>query len=156
MGLIISGVIARALGTFMMDALNALFAQAGILSRINIEMLGRVSVGWRRGHFLYSHRGEMEQVSNEKLHGYITHYLIGVGLAVPFVLGWQLFVGGPESSVWALAYGSTTTVFSYFFVFPSIIGLGVCGRRSPEGIKSALSSLANLLFYGMGMAIAFL
>jgi len=75
-----------------------------------------------------------------------------VGLAVTFVFGWDLFVGGPVSPVWALAYGVATKVASWFFVFPCM-GLGVFGWRSPEGIRSLLSSLANHLFYGTGMAI---
>ena len=45
------------------------------------------------------------------------------------------------------------SVDPHFFVFPSM-GLGVFGRRSPEGIRSPLSSLANHLFYGVGMAVA--
>jgi len=109
-------------------------------------------VGWARGRFCYGHPSEMEQVANEMLYGYVTHYTIGVGLAVPYVLGWDLLVGGPASPVWALAYGVATTVASYFFVFPSM-GLGVFGRRSPEGIRAPLSSLANHLFYGVGLAV---
>jgi hypothetical protein len=34
------------------------------------------------------------------------------------------------------------------------MGLGVFGRRSPDGIKAPLSSLANHLFFGVGMAVA--
>jgi hypothetical protein len=49
-------------------------------------------------------------------------------------------------------YGIATTVASLFLVFPAL-GMGVCGRRSPEGIKSPLSSLANHLFYGLGLAV---
>jgi hypothetical protein len=94
----------------------------------------------------------MEQVANEKLHGYITHYAIGVGLAVPYVLGWNLLVGGPASPGWALGYGVATTVASYFLVFPSM-GSGVFGRRSPAGLRAPLSSLANHLFYGVGLAL---
>ncbi len=99
-----------------------------------------------------AHPSEMEQDANEILYGYVTHYAIGVGLAVPYVLGWDLLVGGPASPVWALAYGVATTVAAYFFVFPSM-GLGVFGRRSPEGIRAPLSSLANHLFYGVGLSV---
>ena len=153
MDLIVTGVVAGVLGTLMMDSLNHLFARTGMLSKIDVGMIGRMAVGWAHGRFRYHHPGEMEQVSNEMLYGYITHYTIGVGLAIIYVLGWDLLVGGPASPVWALAYGVATTVASYFFVFPSM-GLGVFGRRSPEGIRSPLSSLANHLFYGVGMAIA--
>jgi hypothetical protein len=136
-----------------MDSLNHLFARTGMLSKIDIGMIGRMSAGWARGRFRYRHPGEMEQVDNEMFYGYITHYTIGVGLALTYVLGWDLLVGGPASPVWALFYGIATTVASHFFVFPSM-GLGVFGRRSHECIRSTLSSLANHLFYGIGLAVA--
>jgi len=109
-------------------------------------------VGWARGRFRYGHPSEVEPVANEMLYGYFTHYSIGVGLAVPYALGWNLLVGGPASPVWGIAYGVATTVASVFFVLPSM-GLGVFGRRSPEGNKLALSSLTNHLFYGVGIAV---
>jgi uncharacterized membrane protein YeaQ/YmgE (transglycosylase-associated protein family) len=151
MDLIVTGVVAGVLGTLVMDSLNHLFARIGMISRIDVGMIGRMAAGWARGRFRYGHPSEMEQVANETLYGYVTHYAIGVGLAVPFVLGWNLWVGGPASPVWALAYGVATTVASYFFVYPSM-GFGVFGRRSPEGIRAPLSSLANHLFYGVGIA----
>jgi len=152
MDLIVTGVVAGVLGTLAMDALNLLFARTGMISKIEVGMIGRMGVGWAHGRFRYRHPSEMEQVANEMLYGYVTHYAIGVGLAVPYVLGWDLLVGGPASPAWALAYGIATTVASYFFVYPSM-GLGVCGSRSPDGIKAPLSSLANHLFYGVGLAV---
>ena len=153
MDLIVTGVAAGVLGTIVMDALNHLFARIGMISKIDVGMLGRMAAGWVHGRFLYHHPGEIAQVANELFYGYITHYSIGVGLAVPFVLGWNLMVGGPASPAWALAYGVTTTIASWFFVYPSL-GLGVFGLRSPEGIKNTLSSLANHIFFGIGMAVA--
>ena len=152
MDLVVAGVVAGVLGTLAMDSLNHLFARSGMLLKIDVGMIGRMAVGWAHGRFCYRSPGELEQVANERLYGYVTHYAIGVGLAVPYVLGWNLLVGGPASPVWALAYGVATTVASYFFVFPSM-GLGVFGRRSPEGIRAPLSSLANHLFYGVGLAV---
>ena len=139
MDLIVTGVVAGVLGTLVMDSLNLLFARTGMISKIDVGMIGRMAAGWARGRFLYGHPSEIEEVANEMLYGYITHYTIGVGLAVPYVLGWNLLVGGPASPVWALAYGVATTVASYFFVFPSM-ELGVFGRRSPEGIRGPLST----------------
>ena len=111
-----------------------------------------MSAGWGHGRFLYHHPTEMKQVPNELLYGYITHYAIGVGFAIGFMLGWDRLVGGPASPIWALAYGVATTIASYFLVLPSM-GMGAFGRRSPEGIKALLSPLANHLFYGIGIAI---
>jgi hypothetical protein len=152
MDLVVVGVVAGVLGTVVMDSLNHLFARTGVLLKIDVKMIGRMAVGWIHGRFLFEHPSEMKRVANEMLYGYVTHYAIGVGLAVPYVLGWGLLIGGPPSAIWALAYGVATTVASWFFVFPSM-GLGVCGRRSPEGMRAPLSSLANHLFYGVGIAI---
>ena len=153
MDLILAGFIAGVLGTLAMDLLNNLVARTGVFLKIDVAMIGRMATGWTRGRLRYRHPEEMDQVPNEMVYGYVAHYAIGVGLAIPYVLGWDLLVGGPASSVWALVYGIATTVASLFFVYPSM-GLGVFGRRSPEGIKAPLSSLANHLFYGVGMAVA--
>jgi hypothetical protein len=152
MDLVVAGVVAGVLGTIVMDSLNLLFARAGMISRIDVGGIGRMAAGWARGRFSYGAPSEMEKVANEMLYGYVTHYAIGVGLAVPYMLGWDLLVGGPASPVWAVVYGVATTVASWFFVYPSM-GLGVFGRRSPEGLRAPISSLANHLFYGMGIAV---
>jgi hypothetical protein len=94
----------------------------------------------------------VEPVAHERLCGVVTHYAIGVALAVPYVLGWAVLIGGSASPAWAIAYGVTTTVASYFFMYPSM-GLGVLGLRSPDGMRAPLSSLANHLFYGVGLAV---
>lgn len=152
MNLVIAGVVAGILGTLMMDSLNHLFARTGMLLKIDVGMIGRMAAGWIRGRFRYGHPSEMVQVANEKIYGFATHHAIGIGFSVPYVLGWYFLVGGPASPAWALAYGVATTVASWFLVYPSM-GLGVCGRWSPDGIRAPLSSLANHLFYGVGLAV---
>jgi len=152
MDLVVTGVVAGVLGTLAMDLSNLLFARTGMLSKIEVGIIGRMAAGWARGRFRYGHPSEMKQVANEMLYGYVTHYAIGVSLALLYVLGWDLLVGGPASPIWAIAYGLATTVASYFFVLPSM-GFGVFGRRSPDGIRAPLSALANHVFYGVGLAV---
>jgi hypothetical protein len=151
MDLVAEGVVAGVLGTLAMDALNLLFARLGLISIIDARGIGRMAVGWTRGRFRYGHPSEMEEVANERLYGYVTHHAIGVSLAIPYVLGWVLLVGGPASPGWAPVYGLATTVASWFIVYPSM-GFGALGLRSPDGLKAPLSSLANHLFYGLGLA----
>jgi len=150
--LVLMGVVAGVVGTLVMDTLNYLLARTGLLLKIDIGMIGRMTAGWIHGRFRYGHPGEMEQDANEMLYGYITHYTISVAFALIYVFGWDLLVGGPASPLWALIFGVATTVAPQFLVLPSM-GLGVFGRRSPEGIRAPLSSLANHLFFGMGMSI---
>lgn len=153
MDLILKGFTAGVLGTLMMDSLNHLFARYGVISKIDVRIIGRMAVGWVNGRFRYTHPDEIESVPNEIIYGYLTHYVIGVGFAIPFMLGWNLLIGGPVSPIWIFVYGVTTTVASLFFVYPSM-GFGIFGLRSPEGVKNTLSSLANHAFFGVGMALA--
>jgi len=87
MDLMLTAVAVGVLGTIMMDILNHLFARAGIVLKIDLSMIGRMSAGWVHGRFLYGHPSEVQQVAYEKLYGYITHYGIGMGFAIPFVIG---------------------------------------------------------------------
>jgi Protein of unknown function (DUF2938) len=153
MDLIVRGVMAGVLGTVAMDCLNHLFARFGMLTKVDVGAIGKMSSGWVHGRFFYAHPGEMKPVAHELLLGYFTHYAIGLGLAIPFVYGWDLLFGGPASPLWALIYGIATTVASLFIVFP-MMGLGACGKRSPDGMRGPLSSLANHFFFGLGMALA--
>ena len=113
-----SGNVAGVLGALAMDALNPLFSRAGLLTKIDVAMIGRMAAGWTHGRFRYGHPGELAPVTNEAICGYLAHFAIGVALAVPFLHGWDLLVGGPASPLWALAYGLATTAASWFFVYP--------------------------------------
>ena len=151
MDLVISAVVIGVVGTAVMDAGNLLVARFGVISRVDLRILGRMARGWAHGRFCYGHPNEMEEIEYEAAYGFVTHYCIGVGLAAPFLLGWEFLVGGPASPAFAVIYGIATTVASWFFVYPAM-GFGVLGLRSPEGWKPALSSLSNHLFYGLGLA----
>jgi hypothetical protein len=155
MDLLVTGFAAGVLGTLMMDSLNHLFARIGVISKIDVSIIGRMAVGWAKGRFRYSHPDEMECVPHEIFYGYFTHYAIGVGLAIPFVLAWNLLIGGAASPVWAVLYGIATTGASFLFVYPSM-GLGVFGWRSPERIRAFTTPPANHLFYGVGLAVGVL
>jgi hypothetical protein len=150
MDLVVIAVVSGVFGTLAMDSLNLLFARTGIVSRIDVRLIGRMALGWVRGRFYYGHPSEMKHAENELFYGYVTHYTIGMSLALPYVLGWDRLVGGPASPIWAVVYGVGTTVAAYFFVLPCM-GWGVFGRLSPEGIRLPLSNLGNHLFYGVGL-----
>ncbi len=152
MDLVVKGIVAGVLGTLAMDLMNNLVARTGVLLKIDVAMIGRMVAGWTRGRFRYGHPTEMDQVPNEMIYGYLAHFAIGVGLAVPFIFGWNLWTGEPVSPEWAVLYGVATTAASFFFVYPSM-GLGVFGRRSPDRIRAVITPLVNHLFYGVGLAV---
>jgi hypothetical protein len=152
MTLVPAGVVMGVSGTVAMDVLNFVFSRAGIITRIDFGTIGRMAAGWLKGRFRYGHPNEMREVRHETLYGVMAHYSIGVGLAVPLVIGWDWMIGGPVSPIWAVVYGVATTAASWFFVYPCL-GFGAFGRRSADGLKAVYSPLANHLFYGLGMAV---
>jgi uncharacterized membrane protein YeaQ/YmgE (transglycosylase-associated protein family) len=85
MNLFLTGIVAGVLGTLAMDLLNNLVARTGVFLKINVAMIGQMVAGWTRGRFRYEHPDEMEQVPHQMVYGYLAHFAIGVGLAVPFV-----------------------------------------------------------------------
>jgi uncharacterized membrane protein YeaQ/YmgE (transglycosylase-associated protein family) len=46
---LVTGVVAGVLGTLMMDSLNHLFARIGVITKIDVGMIGRMTVGWAHG-----------------------------------------------------------------------------------------------------------
>ena len=60
MDIILTGFIAGVLGTLMMDSLNHLFARYGVVSKIDVRIIGRMAVGWTQGRFRYGHPDEIE------------------------------------------------------------------------------------------------
>ena len=84
---VVTGFIAGVIGTLVMDLLNNLVARTGVFLKIDVAMIGRMAVGWTHGRFSYGHPDEMEKVPNEMIYGYLAHFAIGVGLAIPFFLG---------------------------------------------------------------------
>jgi hypothetical protein len=84
MNIVLTGVAAGILGTLVMDSLNHIFSRTGMLLKIDKAMIGRMFAGWTRGRFCHSDPGEMERITNERLYGYFTHYIIGVGFAFAY------------------------------------------------------------------------
>lgn len=152
LNVVVTGIAVGVIGTIVMDMFNYLFARFGIISKIDISMIGRMTAGWLHGRFIYKNPAEMKQVTYERILGFITHYWIGISLSIPYVLGWLLFFNETVSAIWAIPYGITTTVASWFFVYPSM-GFGIFGSKSPDGFKATFSSFLNHLFYGIGLAI---
>jgi len=155
MDILITGVVAGIAGTLTMDILNSAFSRPGFLAKIDVRLIGRMVAGWMRGQFRYNDPGEMKPVANEIFIGYLAHYGIGVGLAVPFLLGWSLGFGEITPPLWVFVYGVATTAASCFVVYPSM-GQGLCGMKSENAKKNFISSLANHIFFALGMTVVVL
>lgn len=82
--------------------------------------------------------------------GWITHYGIGMTLALVFTLllapDWLAAPTLPP----ALLYGLVTVVFPFFLLQPAL-GLGVASSRTKDPSRARMKSLATHLVFGIGL-----
>jgi hypothetical protein len=85
--------------------------------------------------------------------GWTTHYLIGTGLALLFVLlvteRWLV----RPTLLPALAFGITTVVIPFFTMQPSF-GLGVAASKTPQPNRARLKSLMTHTVFGVGLYVS--
>lgn len=135
--------------TLLMDAWNVLLKHAFRIPSLNYCMLGR----WVRHMpkaFRHSSIAAASPKSNECVVGWMTHYSIGIVLAVGFVL---LATGewlAQPSLAPAVLYGIATVAFPFFVMQPAL-GLGMASAKTPKPLQARVKSLATHTMYGVGL-----
>ena len=116
--------------TLVMDLWNLLLKRAFGLPSLDYCLLGRWVRHMPEGTLRHANIRTAPRKSHECAVGWMTHYSIGIGLAVGFVV--------LTSGAWlvrptllpALVYGIGTVVFPFFVMQPSL-GLGVASSKTP-------------------------
>jgi Protein of unknown function (DUF2938)/Family of unknown function (DUF6789) len=123
---------------------------------LGIDALGPGSLGrWighmRRGRFAHQDIAAAPPIPNEAAIGIVTHYAIGLTLGLGYGLLVRATAAQRSTLPRALAYGTATTIFPWFVLFPATGG-GVMGRR--ENTRLAALSLCNHAVYGLALGAA--
>ena len=138
--------------TFSMDLWNLLLKRAFGIPSLNLCLLGRWVGHLTRGTLAHANIAAARETSHECAVGWITHYTIGVVLAVGFVLlAPATWVARPTLGP-ALAYGVATVVFPFFVMQPSF-GLGVASARTPRPARARIKSLVTHAVFGAGLYV---
>jgi hypothetical protein len=80
----------------------------------------------------------------------VGHYVIGIVLAVFYVVGASLLGITPGSFLPALGYGLATCAFPWFLVLPAL-GFGAFGLKGPKELRLFTATVLNHSFYGLGL-----
>jgi len=143
-------ICAGAAATMTMDVLGSAFRRAGLAAGAKGQWVGRWYLGILRGRFAHSNIADDPELPGEKKAALIGHYIIGIALAVIYVLGASWLGVGPDGFLLAIGYGFATTVFPWFLVLPAL-GFGAFGLKGPSELKLFTTSLVNHLSYGFGL-----
>ncbi|MEN9579231.1 MAG: hypothetical protein RJA70_2240 [Pseudomonadota bacterium] len=139
--------------TGVMDTLNEWAAELDLVGKYDPRLLGRVAAQWTQGNFAHDSVAMIPKVAWEYAYGVFTHYTIGSVLALVFLLlrrrAPRLFASWPIPVLFGLA----TSVFAWFYLFPSV-GFGLFGLKAPPAARLFSSSLFNHAFYGIGLLLA--
>jgi hypothetical protein len=148
--MILSGVGIGFAATATMDVLGRAAARAGLVAGAEGRWIGRWYLGMARGTFFHHDIADSPQQPGEERAALVGHYLIGIALAVVYVVGAAILGVSTGSLAAALGYGLATCVFPWFLVYPAL-GYGAFGRDGPPEMRAFVSSVLNHLFYGVGL-----
>jgi hypothetical protein len=151
LGALALGAVAVGIGaTVVMDLWNLFLKRAFGLASLDYCLLGRWVLHIPAGTVRHPNIRAAAGKRHECIAGWITHYTIGIMLAVGLVvLTSGEWLARPTLGV-ALPYGIATVVFPFFLLQPSL-GLGVASSRAPNPTQARLKSLATHTVFGIGL-----
>ena len=144
------GILIGVGATLLMDLWNLFLKRTLGIPSLNYCFLGRWVLHIPRGTFRHASIGKASPKRFECQIGWITHYTIGVSLAVVFVIiVGRAWIERP-TLIPAVVYGLATIVFPFLVLQPAL-GLGVASAKAPDPTKARLKSLATHFVFGVGM-----
>ena len=151
----IVSLIVGILATVTMDVVAVIALRLGISSpgprRTGPDLIGRWVGYLLQGKFRHRDILQTPPLRGELLLGLAAHYLIGIVLTLVY-LGLLVVAHATPTALSAVLYGTATTVFPWFLMFPSQ-GMSWLGRAAPGDAHLARISLFNHIIFGLGIAL---
>jgi hypothetical protein len=136
--------------TLIMDLWNLFLKRTFRIPSLSYCLLGRWVRHMPSGRLRHTSLSVAAPKQHECTVGWVTHYSIGVFLAVAFVvLSSGEWLARP-TLLPALLYGVVTVVFPFFLMQPSF-GLGIAASKTPDPAKARLKSLMTHTVFGLGL-----
>lgn len=135
--------------TMIMDLWNLTLKRALGIPSLDYCLLGR----WVRHMPRRFRHASIAAAAPKRLEcaaGWLTHYGIGLGLALAFVLLIARDWLAAPTLLPALAFGLVTVVFPFFVLQPAL-GFGVASSRAKDPSRARMKSLATHLVFGIGL-----
>ena len=139
--------------TALIDLWAVFLRRAFSVRSLDYCLLGRWVLHIPRGVVKHDNIGGAARQPYECPVGWTTHYLIGVGFALGFVLlASETWLAQP-TLLPALAFGVATVVVPFFTMQPSF-GLGIAASKTPHPNQARLKSLMTHTVFGVGLYVS--
>jgi len=151
----IVGVMVGIVATVTMDVVAMIALRLGIVGRgprrTGPHLIGRWIGYLLQGKFRHTDIVQAPPLRGERVWGLAAHYSIGIVLTLVY-LGLLIVAHATPTAVSAILYGTATTVFPWFVMFPSQ-GMGWLGLDAPGDAHLARVSLFNHIIFGLALAL---
>ena len=104
------------------------------------------------GQFVQPDIGKAPPIANERILGWVVHYVVGTGYAVVYLLLMRFAVGSPPSFVSALVFGAVSVGVTWFVMEP-MLGAGVMGSKTPRQASAMAHDFTSHLSMGLGLYV---
>jgi hypothetical protein len=151
--LILESVIMGVFATLIMDFLASILAKRRIIHPfITPDAIGRWFLYMFKGKFIHDDINKTPPLKNEKLWCFVSHYLIGVGLAGVYFL-FESVEPTIRNQYWIpLVYGIVTVFLPWFWLLPST-GHGFIASKASNRFAVIRTNLLNHTNFGLGLMI---
>lgn len=139
--------------TLLMDAWNLFLMRGFGIASLDYCLLGRWVRHMPLGILRHADIRASAPLPRECTIGWLTHYAIGIALAVFFV---RLAPGDwmqRPTPLAPLAFGVVTVAFPLFILQPAL-GFGIAASRTPDPLRSRIKSLVTHLVFGAGLYLS--
>ena len=123
-------VVIGILATISMDVLSVTALKLGWIAFLPPRLTGRWFASMARGQFVHSDIGQAPPINHEMAVAAPMHYVIGITLALVYLLASSSLGLSPRSPIPALGFALCSSVLPWLLMFPAM-GYGWFGLHGP-------------------------
>ena len=150
---LLAAVVIGVGATLLIDVWALVLKRAFAIPSLDLCLLGRWVLHMPGGVFVHERIAAAPPKRHECAAGWVTHYAIGTGLALVFVMLTSGTWLARPTLLPALVFGIVTTAAPFFVMQPAL-GLGIASSRTPHPARARLKSLMTHTVFGLGLYLS--
>ncbi len=148
--LIIFSIIIGIGATIILDIYSLLLRILFKIPSLDMGIVGRWIGHFNNGKFTHQNILQTENIKEEKVIGWIAHYLIGISFAFTLLLICGVEWVYNPTFLPAIVLGILTTIAPWFLMQPAF-GFGIAASKTANPTLARLRSLQAHAIYGIGL-----